>query len=212
MTAGPLASISRIHFPVTALGPGRRLAIWFQGCSFRCPGCVSPETWAFEAPTLPVSELADTLRPRLALFDGLTITGGEPLEQPAALEALVRLLKRRQDKSILLFTGYAFADARPLLRALSPALDAVMCGPFEATLPQTLALRGSDNQTLHCLTPLGKAEFSSYERAAAPRDKRLDAMFDADGSVWLAGIPQRWDMPRLLNLAEKRAFPQGTKP
>ena len=207
-----LLALSRVHFPVSALGPGRRLGIWFQGCSRRCAGCVSPETWASVKPTLPVAGLVDSLAGLLARCDGITVSGGEPLEQPAALEALVRLLKRRQDKSILLFTGYAFADARPLLRALSPALDAVMCGPFEAALPQTLALRGSDNQTLHCLTPLGKAEFSSYERAAAPRDKRLDAMFDADGSVWLAGIPQRGDMPRLLNLAEKRAFPQGTKP
>ncbi|WP_461325238.1 4Fe-4S cluster-binding domain-containing protein [Bradyrhizobium diazoefficiens] len=38
-------SVSRIHFPVTTLGPGRRLGIWFQGCSIRCPGCISMDTW-----------------------------------------------------------------------------------------------------------------------------------------------------------------------
>ena len=155
-------ALSRVHFPVSALGPGQRLGIWFQGCSRRCAGCVSPETWTFVKPTLPVSGLVDSLAGLLARCDGITVSGGEPLEQPAALGALVRLLKQRHDKSILLFTGYVFADARPLLRGL----DAVLCGPFDAALPQTLALRGSDNQTLHCLTPLGKAEFSPYERLA----------------------------------------------
>ena len=37
--------LSRIHFPVTTLGPGRRIGIWFQGCSIRCKGCVSADTW-----------------------------------------------------------------------------------------------------------------------------------------------------------------------
>ena len=31
-------------FPlVTTLGPGRRIGLWLQGCSFRCPGCMTPE-------------------------------------------------------------------------------------------------------------------------------------------------------------------------
>ncbi|HAU1321526.1 TPA: radical SAM protein, partial [Legionella pneumophila] len=37
--------ISRVHFPVTTLGPGHRIGIWFQGCSIRCPGCISTDTW-----------------------------------------------------------------------------------------------------------------------------------------------------------------------
>ena len=39
-------SISRLHFPVTTLGPGHRIGIWFQGCSIRCEGCLSMDTWA----------------------------------------------------------------------------------------------------------------------------------------------------------------------
>ena len=39
-------AISRIHYPVTTLGPGKRIGIWMQGCSIRCPGCISADTWA----------------------------------------------------------------------------------------------------------------------------------------------------------------------
>ena len=37
--------LSRLHHPVTTLGPGRRAGIWFQGCTIRCPGCMSVDTW-----------------------------------------------------------------------------------------------------------------------------------------------------------------------
>lgn len=38
-------AINKIHFPVSTLGFGQRLGIWFQGCSIRCPGCISRDTW-----------------------------------------------------------------------------------------------------------------------------------------------------------------------
>ena len=208
----PLLALSRVHFPVTALGPGRRVAIWFQGCSLHCPGCVSPETWAFEEPKVSVSSLAESLSPYLERSDGVTVTGGEPLEQPQALAALLRLIRARSGRplSVLLFTGWSRGKAIPAIKAFSPLVDAAICGPFEEALPQTLPLRGSDNQTLHLLTPLGAKEFSRYSQAAKsaraePQSVgRLDFMFGADGTAWFAGIPKRGDMARLRILAESR--------
>jgi anaerobic ribonucleoside-triphosphate reductase activating protein len=203
MTAGVLA-LSRVHFPVSALGPGQRVGIWFQGCSRRCAGCISPDTWDFRQPSLPVSTLVHSLDDWLRQCDGITITGGEPLDQPGALTALVRMLKEQYAKNILLFTGRTFQAARRLLAGAAPCVDAAVCGPYDETASQTLALRGSDNQTLHCLTPAGEVAFASYERAATLRDKKLDLMFDADGSVWFAGIPGRGDMDRLAGLLAAR--------
>ena len=51
--------VSRLHFPVTTLGPGRRAAIWLQGCSIHCRGCVSRDTWAPAASMTGTAVVAD---------------------------------------------------------------------------------------------------------------------------------------------------------
>ncbi|MDR2209136.1 MAG: radical SAM protein [Azoarcus sp.] len=204
-----MLALSRVHYPVSALGPGRRIGIWFQGCDRRCAGCISADTWAFAEPSLSLEDLMQALAPWLAACDGITITGGEPLAQFDALAALVHRLKAENPKSILLYTGQTYDAACPQLAALSPSIDAAVCGPYEAGLPQTLALRGSDNQTLHCLTPLGEREFASYERILQPEDKTLDVMLDDDGTAWLAGIPRRGDIHNLTRLLDARAGMNG---
>src|SRR3546814_9784731 len=54
-------AVSRLHFPVTALGPGRRIGLWLQGCSIRCPGCISVDTWAHDAGHVPLSYLTERI-------------------------------------------------------------------------------------------------------------------------------------------------------
>ncbi|MEV7139458.1 4Fe-4S cluster-binding domain-containing protein [Streptomyces tauricus] len=79
-------------FPVETLGPGRRLGVWFQGCALACPGCMSRHTWdAAGGRATTVGELLKSWEAALALgAAGLTVSGGEPLAQPAALAALLR--------------------------------------------------------------------------------------------------------------------------
>jgi anaerobic ribonucleoside-triphosphate reductase activating protein len=66
-----------------------------------------------------------------------------------------------------------------------------------------LPLRGSDNQRMSFLTPLGKQVFGSTSHLSTIQ-KRLDVMFDDDGVVWLAGIPMRGDMKNLEELLASR--------
>lgn len=82
-------------------------------------------------------------------------------------------------------------------------IDALIADPFDETAPQTLALRGSDNQRLVPLTALGRERFADYERPADARDRTVDVMFDANGEVWLAGIPARNDFRRLQRLLQE---------
>ena len=48
MDAPVAISVNKAHFPVTVLGPGRRIGLWLQGCNIGCKGCLSRDTWARE--------------------------------------------------------------------------------------------------------------------------------------------------------------------
>ncbi len=189
--------VSRLHFPVTTLGPGRRVGLWLQGCSIRCAGCISPDTWAPDRGDTTVAAMIDALAGWASHADGLTISGGEPFDQPDALAELLRAWRGLSPSDVLVFTGHPFEAVAPWLDAHPGLVDGVVAGPFRKDAPQTLALRGSDNQTLHLLSPAGRARFSAYARPADEADRRLDVMFDEDGGVWFAGIPARGDFDRL---------------
>lgn len=195
MTSGPSVLLSRLHHPVTALGPGRRAGIWFQGCSIRCRGCISADTWpaAPEAavPVAAVLNWLDGLPPEEV--DGITISGGEPTDQPDALSALLAGIgawrrTRRPElpvPDVLVFTGRnpGWLDG-PAARCLAGA-DAAVVGPYVAGRAGVAPLRGSDNQQLVALTPLGAERLPAYEAS----DRSALQVAVADEGLWLIGIP-----------------------
>lgn len=205
---GQSIAISRVHFPVTALGPGQRLGIWFQGCSIRCPGCISSDTWSDKVERVLVSDLVAAVAEYAWLADGVTISGGEPFEQPLALGDLLRGLRKllKPASDVLVYSGLPFADLTPWLDQWQGLVDAVISEPFDVTAPQTRPLMGSDNQQLHMLTELAQERFSEFLRPRDRRDDRLDVMVDEDGTAWIAGIPRRGD----LHVLQKRLAAQGT--
>jgi anaerobic ribonucleoside-triphosphate reductase activating protein len=203
-------AVSRMHFPVTTLGPGNRVGLWTQGCSIRCAGCISPDTWDASPGATTLSEVINRFSGWAAVADGLTVSGGEPFDQSEALADLLAAWRDLSDSDVLVFTGFPFAEVKPWLDLHPGLVDAVIAGPFRLQAPQTLALRGSDNQTLHLLTPRGEAAFGGYDRSATPEDRRFDLMFDEEGGVWFAGIPARGDFDRLrrgLRAAGHRIVP-----
>lgn len=192
--------ISRLHFPVTALGPGKRIGIWFQGCSIRCASCISVDTWGTGRGATTVGQIVSSISPWMGEANGITISGGEPFDQPEALRMLVRDIRERTDADILLYSGYPFEQIQEHIRLMQGAVDALITDPYLFDAPQTLALRGSDNQRLHLLTELGHSRFVGYDRPTSEHDMALDLMFDSEGTVWMAGIPRRGDMERLVEL------------
>ncbi len=201
-------SLSRIHFPVTTLGPGPRIGIWFQGCSLRCPGCISVDTWAIRPPNTTVEKVLAVCSEYLQLAEGVTISGGEPFEQPEALLELLASLREcvRPKADILVYSGKAEGEIAPSLRTFSGLIDALISEPYLFAADQTKPLMGSDNQRLHLLTPLGQQRYQTYQRQRTPDDDRLDIDFDSSGTVWIAGIPRRGDLERLRSLLAQ----QGT--
>lgn len=195
-------SLSRIHFPISALGPGKRIGIWFQGCSLRCPGCISTDTWAPSRENTTVAEVLRVCASFGELVDGVTITGGEPTEQPVALAALLQGLSEilPTNADVLLYSGRTFSELTPFLSDLAGLVDALISEPYVESEEQTRPLMGSDNQQLHLLTSLGEARFREYLRPRDETDHFLDFMADEEGRIWMAGIPRRGDMERLRGL------------
>lgn len=192
--------LSRVHFPVTTLGPGQRLGIWFQGCSIRCSGCISADTWGPGRTVVDVASLLEQVAPWLDQADGVTISGGEPFDQFDALLQMLVGLRQRTAADILVYSGHPLEKLQPMLDQARDLIDAVISDPYLEQADQSLALRGSDNQRLTLLTALGRSRLAGLERASTPADKALDLMFDATGTVWMAGIPRRGDLLRLREL------------
>jgi anaerobic ribonucleoside-triphosphate reductase activating protein len=192
--------LSRVHFPVTTLGPGQRLGIWFQGCSIQCSGCISADTWTTGRGHTTLDALLEQIAGLLPKADGITISGGEPFDQPTALVALLAALRDRTSADILVYSGYAYENLNATLQRAQGLIDALISDPFELHSPHSRPLRGSDNQRMHILTALGRERFTEYERPLTEADKSLDVMFDEDGSVWFAGVPSRGDFQRLRDL------------
>jgi anaerobic ribonucleoside-triphosphate reductase activating protein len=145
----------------------------------------------------------DAIAPWVSVADGFTISGGEPFDQSDALNTLLADIRKRSAADILVFTGYSLEAIGPQLSAMDGLIDALIADPFNETAPQTLALRGSDNQRLVPLTALGRERFADYQRPADARERTVDLMFDTNGEVWLVGIPGRDDFRRLQRLLQE---------
>lgn len=79
-------------------GPGTRFVVFLAGCPLRCLYCQNPDTWRMRpAQRTPLSDLwriaAGYTRFIAVAGGGLTVSGGEPLLQPAFTEALLRRAK-----------------------------------------------------------------------------------------------------------------------
>lgn len=195
--------VNRLHFPVTTLGPGQRIGIWLQGCSIGCRGCVSRDTWtADETRSIPVAGVVDACR-RLCPDgpDGITISGGEPFEQPAALAALVHELRewgvelRRDDLDLLCYSGLTMRTLRAKHRSLLALIDAVIPEPFVEHRPVGGPWRGSDNQPVVPLSPLGERRYGAGTSADGANPRRLQ-VDTSDGRLLFIGIPGRGDLER----------------
>ncbi|GII61468.1 radical activating enzyme [Sphaerisporangium krabiense] len=195
--------VGRVHYPVTALGPGRRLGVWTQGCPLACPGCMSRDTWdpAGGEPA-PVAGLEALWRAALAAgADGLTVSGGEPLAQPGPLAAFLDRARAvrdavRPEADILLYTGYELEELdEPRLAAVAHA-DVLITGRYEVTRPTRLPWRGSAGQRLIARTDLGRARYAA--RADTPADRvPVQVVPDGRGGVLVIGVPPPGTLARM---------------
>ena len=83
----------------TVDGPGIRITVFMSGCLLRCLYCHNPDTWHLKDGTRvslnhAIRRLADFAPMLRAMGGGITISGGEPLVQPAFTRGLFAAAKR----------------------------------------------------------------------------------------------------------------------
>jgi len=189
--------IDSLQWPVTVLGFGARIGIWFQGCSIGCPGCCARHTWnADEGTSVAVDDVLDWVgNLPLGDVDGVTITGGEPFEQPEALGELVARLRRevRFDRrvDVLCYSGYPWDRISRRHADVLAMLDTVITGPYVEKLPPKWLL-GSSNQAIQTLSELARERYPDD-----PSRTNGLQIVPSDCGVRIVGIPNRGDLERM---------------
>ena len=204
-----LLRLNRTHYPVTVLGPGIRAGIWVQGCTIGCSGCVARDTWdADGGAAVDVEAVLDWLRELDGPVEGVTVSGGEPFQQPEALAELLDGIAAWRDGlaeevDVLVYSGYPWSRLSRTTRfaAALQRCDAVIAGPYVARRNNGIALRGSDNQRVVALTPLGERRYrqpesGSGDDAGSGGEQRMQVSVDGD-RIYCIGIPRSGDMDRL---------------
>lgn len=133
----------------TIYGPGERFVIWVQGCTLGCKGCWNIETWSNDGgQQSSIQELIDEYE-RTGPHEGITILGGEPLQQAAACLLLINEIQSRNG-SVMLYTGYEPHEFDENMQSCFDSSDIVITGRYVQELRNTnLRWRGSSNQIVH---------------------------------------------------------------
>ena len=171
--------IARILYPIEVLGPGKRIGIWFCGCSRGCKGCSNPELWQIQEKYRinidSVLELIHQISDKNPV-DGFTITGGDPIEQSKDLSNLLKELKTISN-DILVYTGYEIEElTEKQLENISVLID----GNYVEELNDNSLLRGSSNQRIHILE---EAQKNKYERYLSTETNKVQNFMTNNGII-----------------------------
>jgi anaerobic ribonucleoside-triphosphate reductase activating protein len=174
-------------------GPGRRFALWVQGCAIRCAGCCNPHFFAARGgEAVEVARLLTEIRGVASEIEGISLLGGEPFDQADALAELA-VGTRALGLSVVAFSGYMLEDLRSRgadgVDALLAATDLLVDGPYDAAQPElTRRWVGSRNQRVHFLS----GRYAPGIEIPAPGEPRHRIEIDIapDGRVQLLGWPE----------------------
>lgn len=139
-----------IKYVDVANGVGVRVSLFVSGCNHKCKGCFNSEAWEFNYGkkfTLKTqNEISDMLSK--AYIRGLSVLGGEPLQQDKTLLLFLKYVKKLlPQKDIWLYTGYVYEEIKD--KEELNYIDILVDGPFiEEKKNVNLKYRGSENQRI----------------------------------------------------------------
>lgn len=185
-----------------ANGPGKRGLIHFQGCNLGCKNCFNPDSHAFNAKNqMSIGVIQDWIM-SLKGIEGITLSGGEPLQQAPYLYTLVAWIReKRPELSIGIYTGYSKKEldngtfkwksaddaewvrgSKQLWEEIRKHLDFAVTGRYVDSMScHDEPLRGSRNQELVFFTD----RYS--ESSLAPQIAEVS--IGADAFVQITGFP-----------------------
>ena len=200
--------IARILYPVTVLGPGKRIGIWTLGCDRRCKGCANPELWqASQDQEIDIQNLLysiDTLRADSSRrVDGITISGGEPFSQREELLLLINEVSKWCD-DILIFTGFLKEELMEdeIARQILSKIQVLVDGAYIEDKNEGEILRGSSNQRIFYQSETIMKKYDDYEELH--RGKHLVENFRVNGGVIAVGIHKKDFKDELEKALKKR--------
>jgi anaerobic ribonucleoside-triphosphate reductase activating protein len=165
-------------------GPGNRFVLWTQGCSKGCKNCFNPETWTTdifkEYSPRQIFELIKNFE-----VDGITISGGDPLEQEEELLELLFLLREiKLPKGIILFTGFSREEIRenPIREKCLQYIDVLIDGRYIDSLKLDKSLRGSSNQEFYFFS-------DKISRSELLFDQEIEISL-LEGDIIMTGFPK----------------------
>ena len=177
-------NIAHIEKQSYIYGPGCRFVIWTQGCSIRCKGCWNQSMWDFTSGRkLPVPGIFNRITAMEKDIEGITLLGGEPLDQYEETLTLLQLCKKA-GLSTMLFTGYELREMQQNGTSdIQRELDILITGRYEED-KRTLRHQwiGSTNQDIHFLS----SRYSNYD---IKNGNYQEITIEEDGSMTVLGFP-----------------------
>lgn len=199
--------IARILYPVTVLGPGKRIGIWFSGCPHHCEHCCNPELWE---PRDDQEMSLDTIFAAIAAIagkgpiEGFVLTGGDPMMQAEELCILLPMLKTFSN-DILVYTGYEYEQllsfSDPAYKDCLKNVSVLIDGKYIDELNNGSPLKGSQNQRILFLDSSIKGRYLDY--LAQIDSNEIQTFPTLDGFVSV-GIHHRGFRSDLQNKAKER--------
>lgn len=190
-------------------GPGRRFAIWVQGCHRHCQGCCNPQFLDFiPRPIINTPKVCSFIEKskRYNGIEGVTFLGGEPILQAKGLSEIARFC-HDIGLSVMVFTGYTheeiLREKLPYVDELLQYTDLLVDGAFDQTKPETKRnWVGSTNQRFHFITDFYKSGIEYDERFSHGFELRIDS----DGTLQTNGFPwQDVATTRLSHIQQKHS-------
>ena len=183
--------IGQLEHNCSIYGPLQRTVVWTQGCTLGCKGCWNQDLWTSLG---GISILvADIVQGAIKAGDeGLTILGGEPLQQSQATLALIQEAQK-QELGVFLYTGYDFEELEGDALKCYEASAIVVTGRFiEAERNTDLRWRGSSNQTV-------KFQTDRYKEFEFMEGNDVQITIEEDGSLTVLGYPDEALLNDLLD-------------